>query len=166
MNRSEPGPGRQQDERGKESPSLVRHEEEARIGKEWREAGRVRAIKSWETHEVTEDVPRRTEVVEGMERQPVQGEDSGEVETLPDGSISIPVFEEELVVSRRLVVKERVIVRKHEEVREETVRAELGRERIEIQTEGDAEVTGDIAGLEQSERDLPHGTVDRSSEPS
>ena len=31
--------------------------------------------------------------------------DSGEVETLPDGSISIPVFEEQLVITKRLVVR-------------------------------------------------------------
>ena len=39
--------------------------------------------------------------------------DSGEVEVLPDGSVSIPVFQEELVIEKRLVVRERVIVRKH-----------------------------------------------------
>jgi stress response protein YsnF len=40
--------------------------------------------------------------------------DSGEVEVLPDGSLSIPVFEEELVVQKRLVVRERIIVRQGE----------------------------------------------------
>jgi len=144
-----------ENERGSDASSLVRHEEEARIGKAWQSAGHVRARKSWETHEVSEQVPRRVESIEGMERQPVQGEDSGQIETLPDGSISIPVMEEELVVTRRMVVKERVIIRKQETVREETVRAELARERVDIETEGNAEVTGDVSAPEQQERDLP-----------
>jgi len=38
--------------------------------------------------------------------------DSGEIEYLDDGSVSIPIIDEELVVYKRLVVRERVIVRK------------------------------------------------------
>ena len=59
--------------------------------------------------------------------------DSGQIETLPDGSVSIPLFEEELVVTKRLVVRERVILRKHVTVAEETVEAELRREQIAIE---------------------------------
>jgi uncharacterized protein (TIGR02271 family) len=61
--------------------------------------------------------------------------DSGEVETLPDGSISIPVFEEELVVTKRLVVRERIVVRKETHVRTETVEAELRRERVDVEVD-------------------------------
>jgi uncharacterized protein (TIGR02271 family) len=54
------------------------------------------------------------------------------VETLPDGSISIPVFEEQLVVEKRLVVRERVVIRKYRETRQERVEADLRRERVEV----------------------------------
>ena len=75
--------------------------------------------------------------------------DSGEVEFLPDGSISIPVIEEELVVSKRRVVRERIIVRKDSQVVHERVDQELLKERIDITADGDASVSGDIAPAER-----------------
>ena len=57
--------------------------------------------------------------------------DSGEIEYLDDGSISIPIIEEELVVMKRLVVRERVIVRKETEVERRRIDVELRRERLE-----------------------------------
>jgi uncharacterized protein (TIGR02271 family) len=67
-----------------------------------------------------------------VERRPPAAADSGEVEVLPDGSISIPVFQEELVIEKRLVVRERVIVRKHTVTEDRLVEADLRRERIEV----------------------------------
>jgi uncharacterized protein (TIGR02271 family) len=67
-----------------------------------------------------------------LERQAARDGDSGEVEVLSDGSISIPVFEEELVIEKRLVVRERVIVRKHTVTEERQVEADLRRERVEV----------------------------------
>ena len=82
-------------------------------------------------------VPVGTEYAD-MERQAVLEGDSGEVEVLADGSVSIPVFEEELVIEKRLVVRERVIVRKHTVTEDRRVEADLRRERVEI--EADAEI--------------------------
>jgi len=62
-----------------------------------------------------------------LEREAPEEGDSGEVEVLPDGSISIPVFEEELVVEKRLVVRERVIVRKQMVSEDRVVEADLRR---------------------------------------
>lgn len=62
--------------------------------------------------------------------------DSGEVEYLPDGSISIPIIEEELVVTKRLVVRERIIIRKEHDVRHQRIEAELRREVLEFKEEG------------------------------
>jgi len=118
---------------------LVRHEEEFHIGKEVRELGAVHARKRVETEEVEELVPRQTEYAD-IERQTPQGEDSGEIETLPDGSVSVPIFEEQLVVTKRLVVRERVIIRKRTVTEEQRVDSELRKERIEIDTEGHAEL--------------------------
>lgn len=61
--------------------------------------------------------------------------DSGLVETLPDGSLSIPVFEEQIVVTKRLVVRERIVVRKHTVYEDHVVSADVKRERLEV--EGD-----------------------------
>jgi uncharacterized protein (TIGR02271 family) len=58
--------------------------------------------------------------------------DSGEIETLPDGSISIPVKEEELVVTKRVVVRERVIVRKDIEETTERIESDLRHEHVEV----------------------------------
>ncbi len=128
-----------------EREDIVRHEEELRLGTRVEEVGAGRVRKEVGTERVEETVPREVERVNDPERVPAGKEDSGEVETLPDGSISIPVFEEELVVTKRLVVRERVVVRKRTEVEERRVEAELRKERVEIETTGDAEVEEDAS---------------------
>ena len=67
-----------------------------------------------------------------LERVEAGDGDSGEIETLPDGSVSIPLFEEQLVVEKRLVVRERVIVSKRTLVEHQVIDAELRRERLAI----------------------------------
>jgi uncharacterized protein (TIGR02271 family) len=114
------------------------HEEQAHTGTEVTEAGRVRVRKHVETYPVTETVPRNVEHADTSERVAAVEGDSGEVETLEDGSVSIPVFEEVLVVTKRLVVRERVIVRKKTVVDEYTLQTELRREHATV--EGDIEV--------------------------
>lgn len=118
------------DERN-DGASVIRHEEELRVDKRAVAVGAVRATKTVETETVTKTVPRQVEDAEFERVAPHDG-DSGEVETLPDGSVSIPLFEEELVVSKRLVVRERVILRKQTTTQTERVEAELRKERIEI----------------------------------
>jgi uncharacterized protein (TIGR02271 family) len=73
-----------------------------------------------------------------VERMPAAEGDSGEVETLPDGSVSIPVLEEELEVRKRVVVRERIVIRKRTVTEEKHVRAELRRERVEVEGDVDA----------------------------
>lgn len=120
--------------------SVVRHEERAEVGTEVHESGRVRVRKHVETHPVEETVSRGVEHADTSERVPATEGDSGEVETLPDGSISIPVFEEVLVVTKKLVVRERVIVRKHTVVDEHTLRTELRREHVTVEGDDGVEV--------------------------
>jgi uncharacterized protein (TIGR02271 family) len=117
-----------------EQAALVRHEEEARVDTEWAEAGGVRLRRETTTERVSERFPRQLEEVE-HERVPVGEGDSGEIEVLPDGSVSIPLFEEELVVTRRTVLRERVIVRKQLISEWETVEADLRREQIVFEDE-------------------------------
>jgi uncharacterized protein (TIGR02271 family) len=116
---------------------FVLREERLKTGTVHQESGRVRAV----TH--VDDVPYEQAVLRTVEqaelvREPAADGDSGEVLTLPDGSLSIPVFEEQLVITKRLVVRERVIVRKHTVHTEQVVTATLRRERVEIETTGEA----------------------------
>jgi len=114
-------------------------EEQLRVGTERVETGRVRARKENDVEHVTRAVQRGVEHAD-VDRAPALEGDSGQVETLPDGSLSIPIFEEQLVVEKRLVVRERIVVRKHTVFEEHVVEADLRRERLEVETEGDAEL--------------------------
>jgi uncharacterized protein (TIGR02271 family) len=124
---------------------IIRHEEEAGVEQGWRGIGRLRARKRAETVKVGEELPLDVEQLV-QERIPVKEGDSGEIETLPDGSLSIPLFEEELVVRKRTVLRERVVVRKDITSRSERVEAELRRERVEIDADDEVEVIDEQAG--------------------
>src|SRR5688572_16912688 len=113
---------------------MVRHEEEATITTEPREAGKVHLRKRVDRLLTKTDVARQVQEGE-VERRPAEAGDSGEVETLEDGSISIPLFEEEIVITKRMVVRERLIVRKTQRTEQVTVPLELKRERIGIEEE-------------------------------
>jgi len=126
------------DERDRDSAEVVRHEEELRVDTRVHEVGTIRARKLVDTEKVDEVVPRDTEYADVERSEPV-AEDSGEIETLADGSVSIPIFEEELVVTKRLFVRERVIIRKRTVTEEKRIRAELRKERVELDAEGDVE---------------------------
>jgi len=112
---------------------VIRHEEELAVGTRTTEAGSLHVRKQIETYPIEKRIERSSERVTGAEeRVPTRDGDSGEVETLADGSISIPVFEEELVVTKRVVVRERVILRKSTVVDEHLIETELRKERVEI----------------------------------
>lgn len=125
------------------STETVLHEEHATTGTESVEAGSVHVRKHVETHPVEYSVPRETEQVDASERIAVDEGDSGEVQILDDGSVSIPVFEEVLVVTKRLVVRERVIVRKHTVVDEYKLQTELRREHVSVDADDSIDVVDD-----------------------
>ena len=121
---------------------IVLSEERLETGTATEQAGRVRARKEVDVESVSMRVDRGSEHAD-LDRLDVPDAeaDSGQVETLPDGSLSIPVFEEQIVVTKRLVVRERVIVRKHTVYEEHVVSADLRRERLEVEAEGDVVLT-------------------------
>src|SRR3712207_1796650 len=82
-----------------EAAAVTRFEEEAVVGTETVESGRLRLRKHVETESVEHVVGRRIERAGVGEHVPVAEGDSGEIEVLDDGSVSIPIFEEELVVT-------------------------------------------------------------------
>lgn len=140
-------------ERG-ESAETVLHEERLTPGTETVEAGSVHVRKHVETHPVEYSVPRDVEHVDTSERIAVDEGDSGEVEVLDDGSVSIPVFEEVLVVTKRLVVRERVIVRKHTVVDEYKLQTELRREHISVDADDSIDLVdnrSDESGVQPSD---------------
>ena len=111
--------------------AVIRQEEELTVATRAQESGRLGVRKVVDVERAETVVPGGTEHAD-LERYPVGDADSGEAEVLEDGSISIPVFQEELVIEKRLVVRERVIVRKHTVTEERLVEADLRRERVEI----------------------------------
>ena len=119
--------------------SVLRSEEELEIGTHTEEAGSVRARKHVETEHVEELVPRHIEHADVERVAPGDG-DSGEIETFPDGSVSIPILEEELVITKRMVVRERVLIRKRTLTEDHRVEAELRKERVELDGSGDVEL--------------------------
>lgn len=119
----------------KNESELIRHEEELRVGKTVEVVGEAHARKRIEVEKVGQNVPRNVEQAH-FERVAAGEGDSGEIETLPDGSVSIPLLEEELVVTKRVVVRERILIRKETLVEHERVEAELRREEIDVDVDG------------------------------
>ena len=130
------------DDRG--DASLVRHEEELVVDTRPIEYGEVRARKRVERERLDEVFERQVEHADELDRVPPDENDSGEIETLEDGSVSIPVFEERLVVRKEIVVRERVILRKRTVTEHQRVETELRKERVEIEATGDDVVEREV----------------------
>ena len=135
---SERRPAADGEDRG--DASLLRHEEELVVDTRPIEYGSVRARKRVESERLEEVFERQVEHADELDRVRPDENDSGEIETLEDGSVSIPVFEERLVVRKEIVVRERVILRKRTVTEHQRVEAELRKERVEIESTGGAEV--------------------------
>jgi stress response protein YsnF len=116
---------------------VVRREEEVEVGRVQREVGDVRMRKVVEERPFEDTVARGIEHAD-FERIPADADDAGDVQQLPDGSVSIPVFEEQLVVEKRVIVRERVLVRKRVESVPEPIRADLRREVVEVEVDPEA----------------------------
>ena len=108
---------------------VTRSEEELAIGKRQVQAGEVEVRKSVETEHVRENVPVMREEVT-IERRPV--DDRMAAADIGEDAIRIPLTQEEVVVEKRPVVKEQIIVRKHAVTENQTVQADLKRERVDV----------------------------------
>ena len=135
---------------------VVRHEDELEVGVADELYGSVRARKRVETEHVERLEGRAVEHGDVERIAPAEG-DSGEMEQLPDGSVSIPLFEERLVVRKELVVRERVVIRKRTITEEHRIEAELRKEQIEM--EGDLEPDETNGAPSSATRE--HGEFDR-----
>ena len=114
---------------------VQRSEEEAHAGVREREAGRVSARKSVHTEREVVRVPKRREEVD-IERVPVEGEAreaSGATKAdIGEDEVILQVFEEEIVVEKRVVLKEEIRLRKRVAWDEEAVEVDLRKEEVEI----------------------------------
>lgn len=127
-------------ERAPSGAEIDVHEEEiAGVDRGWRGIGHLRARKTVSRERFDRSVPYDREDLE-LERVACGESDSGEIETLPDGSISIPIYEEEVVVTKQVVLRERVIIRKRVVTETRRVRTKLRRERIDIEADEGVEV--------------------------
>jgi uncharacterized protein (TIGR02271 family) len=134
-----PARERDNDVRDVSSPddAMTRSEEELRVGKTQREAGKARLRKYVVTENVQQTVPVQREEVR-LEREPVTDANFDEATSGADISESeheVVLTEERPVAEKRTVPKERVRVTKDTITEEEQVSGEVRKEQIEV--EGD-----------------------------
>ncbi|MGI9174851.1 MAG: YsnF/AvaK domain-containing protein [Rhodothermales bacterium] len=128
---------------GSETQTIPLIEEEVHVGKRTVERGRVRITKRVEHHEGTIDEPLLQEHVE-VERVPIGREIDGPVEVRQEGDVTIiPIYEEVLVVEKRLVLKEELHIRKERQEVHDPQQVTLRREYVDVERiEGEEGTTG------------------------
>ena len=124
---------------------VQRSEEELRAGVRERETGQVNVKKNVRTEQEVVRVPKRREEVD-IERVPVAGEAreaTGATEAdIGEDEVVLRVFEEEVVVTKRVVLKEEIRLRKRVAWDEETVEVDLRKEEVEVDDQTKHGVTG------------------------
>jgi uncharacterized protein (TIGR02271 family) len=111
-------------------------EEELVVGKRQVQAGEVDVRKTVETEHVQRPVTRMREEVE-VERRPITEGEEGQAAELKGDEIRVPLMEEEVVVEKRPVTKEEVVIRKHAVEDTENVEADVRKERVDINKQGE-----------------------------
>ena len=110
-------------------------EEELAVGKRQVAGGEVGVQKRVETQRVQESVPVMREEVT-VERRPATS-----MSTAPQigaDEIRVPVAHEEVIVEKRVVPTEELVIKKHQVQEQQTVQADVRRERAEVTHTGDA----------------------------
>jgi uncharacterized protein (TIGR02271 family) len=120
------------------SARMTLAEEQLVVGKREAQAGEVSLRKSVDTEHVRESVDLSREEVT-IDRRPLAA-DSMTDATIREDTLRVPVMEEQAVVEKRLVPTEEIIIRKRMVQDEQTVEADLRRERLTIDRDGDARI--------------------------
>lgn len=108
---------------------LTLSEEELQVGKRQASAGEVGIRKTVDTEHVQKRVPVSREEVT-VERRPIE---AGRAATdIGEDEIRIPLTKEALVVDKRVVGKEEIVVKKRMVTEDETVEADIRKERVDI----------------------------------
>ena len=116
---------------------IFRSEEELAVGKRRTEAGEVQVHKRVETEHVRRPVQLAHEEVT-VERRPITDPAMAATPRIERDEIRVPLMEEEAVVEKRVVPREELVVRKREVQESEVVEADLRKERIDVDRDGDA----------------------------
>lgn len=119
---------------GAAGDSVVRREEEVRVGTERVQTGRVRLRKHVVTDTKTVEVPVEREEVEVV-REPIA--DGGRGGDLAEGEAEVTLSEDRPVVEKEVVDKERVGLGKTTVQDTERVQTDVSREEVDIVEDGD-----------------------------
>jgi uncharacterized protein (TIGR02271 family) len=116
---------------------LTLSEEELAVRKQRMAAGEVDIHKRVETEHVSTPVTTmREEAV--VERRPISDATlQAGTARIEGDEIHVPLMEEEVIVEKRVVPKEELVVKKHTVQETETVEADLRKERVDIDRQGD-----------------------------
>ncbi len=114
------------------APGAPFHDESFQAGTSWTHGDEVQLRKWVESQPFHGEVERRVGSVDA-DHVPAEPADDGEIHELDDGTLSIPVFEEQIVVTRRTVVRERVLLRREVVAETVEVNEELRREEFELE---------------------------------
>lgn len=110
-------------------------EEELRVGTRSHQAGEVDVHKTVETEHVSRNVPVSHEEVT-IERRAVSSDTPGDT-TISEDEVRIPLSAEEVVMEKRAVPKEEVVIKKKTVQDEQTVEADIKKERLDVDRSGD-----------------------------
>lgn len=117
---------------------LTLAEEQLAVGRRPVKEGEVTVQKTVETEHVSKKVPLMHEEIT-IERRPARPGMSAKAE-IRDNEIHIPVMGEEVVTEKRVVPTEEIVVTKQAVRDEQTIEADLKREKAKIDTSGDVRV--------------------------
>lgn len=122
--------------------SMVRREEELKVGTERVQTGRVRLRKHVVTEQRTVTVPVEREEVEVV-REPINDGNATSGGRLGEDEQTVELSEERPVVDKQVVDKERVGLQTNTVQDQQQVQAEVGREEISVDQDGADGVRGD-----------------------
>lgn len=139
---------------------LTLAEEQLAVGKRQVQAGEVNIRKTVDTEHVQQQVGLSRDEV-SIERRPLSAADAADL-TIGEETIRVPLTREEAVVEKRVVPTEEVLVRTNQVTDQQTVEADLRKERLV--TEGLDQTTGYAADRTATDADLTSGTTTRTHE--
>ena len=114
-------------------------EENFQAGSSWTHGDDIKLRKWVQSEPFYQEFNRDAEELDADHVPPEPGDD-GEVHELADGTLSIPVFEEQIVVTRRTVVRERVLLRRQIVAETVQVNEEVRREQFELESRDGEEI--------------------------
>ncbi len=137
-------------------------EEELKVGKRQRQAGEVDVRKTVETKHVSEKVPVMHEEIT-IERHAVSAGTAGSGE-ISEGEIRIPLMAEEAVVEKRTVAKEEIVIKKQMVQGEQTVEADLKKERLDVDRDVTRTAQRAASSAEHKAKGLGDRIVDKADD--